>query len=62
MQLQRIQPSRSLFNELLKWDLVFIPITSWCTISPQWYPPSSQCFGTDMVYQIYLLLQFTVPK
>ena len=27
------------------------------TISRRWYhPPSSQCFGTDMVYQIYLLL------
>ena len=35
----------------------------WWTISPEWYhPPSSQCFSTKIVYQIYLLLKFTFPK
>jgi hypothetical protein len=24
--------------------------------------PRTQCFGTDIVYYIYLLLKFTVPK
>jgi len=27
-----------------------------------YHPPSSQCFDTDLVYYIYLLLKFTVPK
>ena len=27
-----------------------------------WHPPSSPCFGTDIVYYIYLLLRFTFPK
>jgi len=27
----------------------------WWTISPRWYhQPSSQCFGTDMVYYIFI--------
>jgi hypothetical protein len=35
----------------------------WTTFGPRGYhPPSSQCFGTDMVYYIYLLLKLTVPK
>ena len=34
----------------------------WWTISPRGYLSSSQCFDTDMVYQIYALLKFTVPK
>ena len=33
----------------------------WWTIIPrEYHPPSSQCFGTAMVYQIYLLLKSTV--
>jgi hypothetical protein len=32
----------------------------WWTISaPGYYPPSSQCYGTDMLYYIYLLLQLS---
>ena len=35
----------------------------WWTISSQWYRlPSSRCFCTDMVYQIYSLLKFTFPN
>ena len=35
----------------------------WWTISLQRYHlPSSQWIDTDIVYQIYLLLKFTVPK
>ena len=32
--------------------------TFWWTINP----PSSQCFDIDMIYQIYLLMKFTIPK
>ena len=28
----------------------------------RYHPPRSQCLDTEMVYQIYLLLKFTVPK
>ena len=31
-------------------------------IPPGYYPSSSQCFGTEMVFQIYLCLKFIVPK
>jgi hypothetical protein len=35
----------------------------WWTVSPRGYhPPNSQCFPTDMVYNIYLSLKFTVPS
>jgi hypothetical protein len=26
------------------------------------HPPSSQCFGTNMVYMFYLLVECTVPE
>ena len=35
----------------------------WWNIIPRGYhPPSSQYFGTDVVYYIFLLLKYTVPK
>ena len=33
---------------------------SWWTISP--LLPSRKCLSTDMVYEIYILLQITVPN
>jgi len=34
----------------------------WWTISPRWYHlPSSQCFGIDMVYYIYISSKFIAP-
>jgi hypothetical protein len=45
------------------WYLKFIHLPLPRIISPRGYhPPSSKCFGTDMVYQIYLLAKFIVPK
>jgi hypothetical protein len=45
------------------WYLKFVHLPLPGIISPRGYnPPSSKCFGTDMIYQIYLLAKFIVPK
>ena len=36
--------------------------TSASPVPPWYHLPSSQCFSTDMVYYIYLLLKFTDLK
>jgi len=36
---------------------IIIPVVS----ARGYHHPGSQCFGTDMVYEIYILLKFTVP-
>ena len=47
------------------WLLSLRRYLCWWTINPRGHhPPSSRCFGTDMVYQIYmyLLSKFKGPK
>jgi len=35
----------------------------WWTISPRWYhPPSSQCFGTDMISTFFFSLIFLLKN
>jgi len=45
---------RVLFTNIITLDYI---------LNPRGYqPPSSQCFDTNMVYEIYLLLKFTIPR
>jgi hypothetical protein len=39
-----------------------LDICWWTNSSRSYHPLSSQCFGADMVYLIYLLLTLTVTK
>ena len=49
---------------LFLWYLVVQTRQKWleCENRNKDHPPSSQCFGNDMVYYMFFLLKFPVPK
>ena len=47
------------YSPIYNTDYIFSIV--WASSSRGYHHPGSQCVGTDMVYEIYILLKFTVP-